>query len=241
MTGDPRVLASASLPRRPRCALPLLPLLAVPAAAGLLAVGLPDLAAGLPLLLPVAAVRGSVRDPSLENETRQAVYDRVCEVPGSTIADAADAAGVSHSTATYHLERLAEASLVVSLEDGNKRRFFPNAGAYDADERRTLAALENPTTREMLAVLVREGPATRSEIAEALDVAQPTVNWHLERLAGCGLVAEDDAAGRRLLAADRDGVRCVLDRLVGKLSETGYDTDRLSEVLPVDGASAADA
>lgn len=177
------------------------------------------------LLAGLAAPGAGARQSSrlLENETRRDVYERVVDHPGTTIADAADAAGVSHSTATYHLDRLADAGIVVALEDGNKVRYFPNAGAYDRDERRCLAILENPTTRDVLAAIADLEPTYRAEVADALGVSTPTVNWHLERLGDCRLLADGAAGDRRTLEVDRDRATLLLDSLAGKLDDTNVD------------------
>lgn len=200
-------------------------LVALLAGVGAALAGLPpfDVAA---LLLAPLAVNGTSGSSSLENGTRRSVYDRVRDHPGSTIAEVAESVGVSHSTATYHLETLEDAGLVVSIIDGNKRRFFANAGAYDARERRTLAALENETTHELVAVLARRGPMYRSHLAEELGVAPPTVNWHLDRLEGVDAVAEEPD-GR--VAVD-DSLAEVLDGLLGKLEGADYDADELSDL-----------
>lgn len=200
--------------------------LAAAAAATLLAVGV-DLAAGGAIVLPLLAIRGGESRGTLENDTRRAVYEHVRDQPGTPIAGVAEAVDVSHSTATYHLDTLAESGLVVSLEDGNKRRFFPNAGAYDEAERRCLAVLENEGTRRALAAVARREPTTRSELASSLDVSIPTVNWHLERLDDCGFLDQVDAGGSVELRLERSRTRSVLAGLLEKLEGSDYDGGEL--------------
>lgn len=204
--------------------LPLLLLAAAPAA--LLAMAEPGLASRV-LVVPLLAVHGGRSSGALENDTRRDVYEHVRSRPGTPIAAVAEAVGVSHSTATYHLDTLADTGLVVSLEDGNKRRFFPNAGAYDEAERRCLAALENEGTRRCLAVLAAHGTSTRSSLAEALEVSIPTVNWHLDRLDDCGFLDEEDAGGSLSLRVETDRVEAVLGGLLEKLETSSYDADPL--------------
>lgn len=197
------------------------------AAAVAVALSAPDLAAAVPVLLPLAAVRATDGAPVLENGTRRAVYDLVREHPGATIRRAAEAADVSHSTATYHLETLAEAGLVASIEDGNKRRFFPNAGAYTEDERRLLAVLESETTRAILGAIAEAEPATQADVAEAVGVSPPTVSWHLDRLDACQVVRRDSTRG---LDLDRDRLADLLEPLVEKLDDVGYESKPLEDL-----------
>lgn len=51
-------------------------------------------------------------------------------------------------------------------------------------------ALAHPTRREVLAML-REGPLASGEIAEAFDVAWPTMTAHLATLRDAGLVTAE--------------------------------------------------
>lgn len=186
----------------------------------------PVLGSGSVLLLPLLAARGG-RTGTLENETRCAIYEHVRDHPGTPIAGVAATVGVSHSTATYHLDTLAEADLVVSMEDGNKRRFFPNAGAYSETQRRCLAVLENQGTRRVLARLAEaEEPTSRSRMAAELDVSIPTVNWHLERLEACGFLDEEDRGAEIAIALRADAAE-VLGSLLGKLEGTSYDVVHL--------------
>lgn len=186
----------------------------------------PVLGAGSVLFLPLLAARGG-RTGTLENETRCAIYEHVRDHPGTPIAGVAATVGVSHSTATYHLDTLAEAGLVVSMEDGNKRRFFPNADAYSEAERRCLAVLENEGTRRALTRLAEAEPTSRSRMAAELDVSIPTVNWHLERLDVCGFLDEEDRGGEIVLKLRTDAASEVLQSLLEKLEGTSYDAVHL--------------
>ncbi|MHB8604815.1 MAG: helix-turn-helix domain-containing protein, partial [Thermoplasmatota archaeon] len=64
------------------------------------------------------------RNASLDNDTRRRIFDYVKNMPGSCIADIAERVGVSHSTASYHLDKLCSFQLLTSTADGNKVRFF---------------------------------------------------------------------------------------------------------------------
>jgi predicted transcriptional regulator len=194
-----------------------------------LAVAVPEVGSLVPSLVaaPMIVAGASPGSASLENDTRRRVYERVCSHPGSSIARVAEASDVSHSTATYHLETLEDAGLVVSITDGNKRRFFANAGAFSERERRTLAVLENATTLELVAALGRRQPTYRSRLAEAIDVAPPTVNWHLERLEACRAV--DERPDGQLEVAD--DFPDVVEALVGKLEDVARDLSGLRDLL----------
>jgi DNA-binding transcriptional ArsR family regulator len=113
------------------------------------------------------------RDGSFENETRRRIFDYVRNRPGQSIAEIATTVGVSHSTASYHLERLMEFNLLASTQDGNKMRFFVNGGLFTEEERRVLAALSNGETRRVLATILANPGSYRAELTNLLHVSSP--------------------------------------------------------------------
>lgn len=52
----------------------------------------------------------------------------------------------------------------------------------------TLAALADPTRREIVCVLT-QGPANVSELVDRFDLAQPTISKHLKVLEAAGLIS----------------------------------------------------
>src|SRR5688572_9704951 len=127
---------------------------------------------------------------SFENDTRRRIFDEVRLLPGRSIAEVADAVGVAHSTASYHLERLVAFRLLASVPDGNKLRFFVDGGVFTEEECRVLTALSNAQTRRVLAAILADPRSYRAALTTTLHVSSPTVNWHLRRLFGAGLASE---------------------------------------------------
>ena len=60
-----------------------------------------------------------------------------------------------------------------------------------------MQALGDPSRRTVLAIL-REGPATAGQLAEALPIARPGVSRHLRVLREAGLVDVEQDAQRRI-------------------------------------------
>lgn len=127
---------------------------------------------------------------TLESATRKRIYDVVCARAGAGVAEVALKGGVSYSTATYHLDRLVEAGMVVASNEGAKLRYYKNGGFNEAD-RKLVPLLENAEVMRLL-TLIRENPGTyRAALADALNVTTTTINWHLKRLTQAGLVREE--------------------------------------------------
>jgi predicted transcriptional regulator len=174
---------------------------------------------------------------SFENDTRRRIFDHVKSRPGQSIAEIATVVGVSHSTASYHLDRLLEFNLLASTQDGNKMRFFVNGGMFTEEERRILSALSNGETRRVLATILANPGSYRAELTQILKVSSPTVNWHLARLLGCGLVAEEQRGRNRYLFADANRLRGVFRTLAGKVGGTEYDGSGIGELLVLSGGA----
>lgn len=175
------------------------------------------------------------REGSFENETRRRIFDQVRQRPGQSIAEIAAVVGVSHSTASYHLERLAEFNLLAATQDGNKMRFFVNGGLFTEEDRRVLAALTNAETRRVLAVILANPGSYRAELTTLLQVSSPTVNWHLSRLLAAGLVVEEPRGRNRYLFADPARLRTLFGALAGKVRATDYEAGGLDELLRLCG------
>ncbi|HWH08805.1 MAG TPA: helix-turn-helix domain-containing protein [Candidatus Thermoplasmatota archaeon] len=172
---------------------------------------------------------------SFENGTRRRIFDVVRARPGQSIAEISSAVGVSHSTASYHLDRLLEFNLLASTPDGNKTRFFVNGGTFTEEERRVLTAITNAETRRVLATIVANPGCYRAELTLLLAVSSPTVNWHLARLLAAGLVREERRGRNRYLFADPGRLRALLGTLAQKTEGTDYDGAGIRDLLRVCG------
>lgn len=173
------------------------------------------------------------RNTTFDNDTRRRIFEYVRTQPGSCIAEIAGSAGVSHSTASYHLDKLLAFSLLTSTIDGNKVRFFVNGGTFTDEERKALSALDNAETRRVLAEILKHPWCYRAELTAILGVSSPTVNWHLERLQDAGLVQENRSGRNRFLFADKNRLVPMLNALLKKLAETDYDRRPLDDLVAV--------
>jgi len=175
------------------------------------------------------------REGSFDNETRRRIFEQVRERPGQSIAEIAGTVGVSHSTASYHLERLSAFNLLAATQDGNKMRYFVNGGLFTEEERRILASLSNAETRRVLATVIVRPGCYRAELTQVLGVSSPTVNWHLSRLLAAGLVAEEPRGRNRYLFADAKRLKGAFEALAAKVGGTQYDGAGLGELLKLCG------
>lgn len=116
----------------------------------------------------------------LKNDTRFAILEALEATPGSYIAEIAKALGISHSTASYHLDRLAQLGQVTKIQAGNKIKYFPE-GHQQNPEIKLRAYFSAETPKILRAIYENEG-MTKAELSRKLGVAGPTISWHMERL-----------------------------------------------------------
>lgn len=176
------------------------------------------MAAGSLLLAVGVVLYHRIRpNAALDNETRRAIFNAVCGTPGLGVHEVSRAAGVSYSTATYHLERLVSAGMIVMTLDGNKLCYYQNGGAFTETERRILPLVKNDEAAELYEAILDSPGTYRAALAERLGVTATTVNWHLRRLREAGLVDEHRTGRSAFLYARTDANRDLFRALAAKV------------------------
>ncbi|MEK6975859.1 MAG: winged helix-turn-helix transcriptional regulator [Candidatus Thermoplasmatota archaeon] len=125
----------------------------------------------------------------LEHPGRQEVYERVKAYPGVSFVQLADQVSFGQSTLNYHLRVLEKNEYITAVKDGRYLRFFDRqAGTYAGHRKLAVSALRNTTTAAMARHIKANPGVVQRDLAAAFGVTASTVNWHITRLAGAGLV-----------------------------------------------------
>lgn len=158
------------------------------------------LAALFVLLAPLALYHRIRGRQTLEQGTRAAIYELLCGTPGLSPTDAARAVGCDAKTASYHLQRLAKEGFAVPEGLPRRVRYFASGAMPAAERPQHVAAAQS---RDVLDAILQGPGQTKSELAQSVGIARPTLGWHLRRLAVAGLVRfERDGRGVRVHPAD---------------------------------------
>jgi predicted transcriptional regulator len=191
-------------------------------------------------LLGVALYHRIRPHAALENDTRKVIFDAVCAQPGLGVHTLSKRAGVSYSTATYHLERLVLAGMLVMTPDGNKLCYYKNGGAFSEHERKIIPILKNEEATKLLEAILDSPGTYRAALAERLGVTATTINWHLKRLREAGLIEERRVGRNAFLHARTDALGAALQTLATKLGP-GEDmvAARLCRFTAAAGSSGA--
>jgi len=131
-------------------------------------------------------------------DTRERIAAHVEANPGVHFSDIVRDLDLAPGQVQYHLRRID----VSGADLFGRTHYFPPD--YDAFDRRVVAAARRETARDILVALLRRGPSSPSTVADDLDVARSTLEWHLDRLETLDLVRKSrDERGRVTLALAR--------------------------------------
>lgn len=139
----------------------------------------------------VSGIRRIYPKNVLEHPQRKAVYDTIVANPGVDMGKIGKLLEVNRETLRYHIDLLETSKKIVVIRDRGITRYFENHGRYGLLERRVLAYLWNPTAKQILSIIFSRPGITQTDIAIMLSVASPTVYWHIQRLAGDGILTSE--------------------------------------------------
>jgi DNA-binding MarR family transcriptional regulator len=125
--------------------------------------------------------------PALPLDTRDRILEFVKTNPGAHLRRICRETGVRMGATQYHLGVLEKEHKVVSTRSGLFRRFFPSL-TFDEGDQLILSALHSRTERDILVYLLQHPGASQLQLASFMRVSAPSVNWHMKRLSGSGLV-----------------------------------------------------
>ncbi len=140
------------------------------------------------------------------NPTRLEAYRYVKDHPGCAVADVARQLNVDHSTATYHLRRLAREDRITTEMAGRVRGHVVNGAGFCPYLTRVLPRLRTPEARAVLEALATRDHAGVVELASEHGMDRSSVRWALQVLQDVGLV---ERVGRGTYQVPRDRRVCA--------------------------------
>ena len=119
-------------------------------------------------------------------DTRSRVRSHVESNPGVHFNAVSRNLDIATGQTQYHLRRLLRADRLDSAEICGRTHYF--SGGYSTHEQAAIALMRRETTRELVMLLETASPET---IAERLELARSTVEWHLSNLVEHDLVEKE--------------------------------------------------
>lgn len=167
------------------------------------------------------------------SDTRSRVLDCVYDTPGIHFNAIGRTLDIATGQTQYHLRKLCRNEKLEKEDVCGRTHYYPPT--FSTWERGAVALLRRETTREIVLLLLRQEPLPPAEIADSLELARSTVEWHLSRLIEHDVARKDrmESDPARVVVAlpdDRDVYRLLreiephlLDRVVDRFSRLADD------------------
>lgn len=160
-------------------------------------------------------------------QTRSQIRDCVYRNPGIHFSAVQRQLDIATGQAQYHLRKLCRNDELTKEGVCGRTHYYPPT--FSQWEREAVALLRRETTRELVLFLLDRDPVSPATIADRLDLARSTVEWHLARLVEHEMARKQTPAeGQTVtvtLTDDEDLYRLlreiephILDRVVDRFS-----------------------
>ncbi|HET6403020.1 MAG TPA: helix-turn-helix domain-containing protein [Candidatus Thermoplasmatota archaeon] len=167
-------------------------------------------------------------DDPLELETRRRIYQYVQKRPGAHMREIGRDLDVPMGTLEYHLHYLVKANLLVTRQDPRYTRYFAE-GELSRRDKDVLAVLRQKVPRQIAAHLLLAPRSSHGALLEKFALAPSTLSFHLKKLVGTGIVAQEKAGRENLYTVVEPD---LVARVLIQHRETFFDdvVDRFAEV-----------
>ena len=142
--------------------------------------------------------------------TRQRIHEYVAANPGVHFNELTRALDLAPGQVQYHLRKLKRSDEIVEEPLYGRTHYY--TPEYDDFERGALAVARRETARDILVTLLIHGPNSPNAVAEEIDIARSTLEWHLDHLVEQELVDKqrDDRNRVTLVLADPESTTGLL-------------------------------
>ena len=114
------------------------------------------------------------------SETRERVVRRVRATPGIHFNELVRVLDLAPGQVQYHLKRLCSSGAVTDEQRYGRTHYYPPE--CNEWRRGALSLLRRETAGDIVALLCDRGPTRPQAIADDLDIARSTLEWHADHL-----------------------------------------------------------
>lgn len=161
-----------------------------------------------------------------DSEVRSKIYHYIEKNPGAHLRMITRDLQLGMGATQHHLDVLAKSGRIKSRRINVYRHYY--AASVLEREHHILAFLRQETARDILIYLLAHPSSTQSEIVKFKGFSAPTINWHMTRLEGAGLVTSaKEGRTTRYTIVDSQSVAAALktyheniwDKLLSRFAE----------------------
>ncbi|MEI6795734.1 MAG: helix-turn-helix domain-containing protein [Methanomassiliicoccales archaeon] len=170
---------------------------------------------------------GRIEEP-LALESRRRIYEFIRGHPGAFVRQMERELDMQPGLLSYHLYQLEKGELIKAQDDGYRKCYYIKDTIMLAG-RKAVALLRQPTTHEILLLLLRDGTLTFKQLLTEMSISKSTLSHHMKRLVASELVKS--AAKERETAYSLVDPEIVLDALAAiKHEPEGGAVERFAQV-----------
>ena len=157
------------------------------------------------------------------NQTRDRIAKHIRGHPGVHFNALVAGLDLAPGQVQYHLRELIDRNVIVREQLYGRTHYFDPE--YDEWERGAFALVRRETARDVLASLLVDGPSRPAKVAENLDIARSTLEWHLDHLVEQDLVEKrrNDSGRVTLLLCQPEATERLLREMTPSLPDRFVD------------------
>jgi predicted transcriptional regulator len=129
---------------------------------------------------------GRIEEP-LALENRRRIYEFIQNHPGAFVRQMERELDMQPGLLSYHLYQLEKGEMVKAQDDGYRKCYYIK-DTIMLQGRKAVALLRQPTTREILLLLLRDVRLTFKQLLAETSISKSTLSHHMKRLVGSELV-----------------------------------------------------
>jgi predicted transcriptional regulator len=128
-----------------------------------------------------------INDESHAEPRRTQILEFIKTHPGAHLREIKRQLNLAMGVIQYHLYGLEKDRKIISRRRGLYKRFYPTLLFGDM-QLEILDVLSQETERDILLFLIQNPDATQTDVSEYAEISPASINWHISRLSGSGLV-----------------------------------------------------
>lgn len=126
-----------------------------------------------------------------ELETRKRIYELIRDSPGVHLRELTRRLDIVIGSLQYNLHYMEKKNMIYSIKDEDYVRYFVKDRKFGEDEQNILSFLRRTACRHILINLLQNGTMNNKELSDAVALSPSTVSWHLNKLAGSGVITKE--------------------------------------------------
>ena len=166
---------------------------------------------------------------------RDRIHSYIAAHPGEHFNALVRALDLAPGQVQYHLKKLKRQERVVEQPIYGRTHYF--TPEHDASDRKSIAVVRRETARDVLFFLLETESSRPGAVADELDIARSTLEWHLDHMVEQDLVEKQRNRNNRvtLVVCDQERTVRLLEAVTPSFSDRMLDRfTRLVDNLVMD-------